>query len=212
MARAPERLVQVADDSGAALVYSDFRERSGADGRGSSVDRLSTRRHTRQLRFRLGGLLSREAVVKALRDHGEISPDIRWGGLYDLRLKLSIDSTIFRIPEPLYTRAAADLRASGEDFRLRRPAKTRLPDRNGEDRHRLERIGARLEPRFADLPESREVFPVKASVIIPVRNRVKTIRRRAQRARLRRPTSRLTSSSLTTIRPTARPITPQSRG
>ena len=39
----------------------------------------------------------------------------------------------------------------------------------------LERIGARLEPRFADLPESREVFPVKASVIIPVRNRVKTI-------------------------------------
>src|SRR5215510_10111486 len=30
-ARAPERLVQVADDSGAALVYSDFRERSGAD-------------------------------------------------------------------------------------------------------------------------------------------------------------------------------------
>src|SRR5262249_42739029 len=39
----------------------------------------------------------------------------------------------------------------------------------------LERIGARLEPSFANLPESSEEFPVKASVIIPVRNRVKTI-------------------------------------
>jgi glycosyltransferase involved in cell wall biosynthesis len=39
----------------------------------------------------------------------------------------------------------------------------------------LERIGARLEPGFDNPPESREEFPVKASVIIPVRNRVKTI-------------------------------------
>src|SRR5262249_56285172 len=38
-----------------------------------------------------------------------------------------------------------------------------------------EGIGARLEPSFANPPESREDFPVKASVIIPVRNRVKTI-------------------------------------
>src|SRR5262245_49041495 len=30
-AHAPERLVQVADDTGAALVYSDFRERNGAE-------------------------------------------------------------------------------------------------------------------------------------------------------------------------------------
>ena len=55
-ARAPERLVQVADDSGAALVYSDFRERSEADGEVVDHPLIDyQRRHTRQLRFRLSG-------------------------------------------------------------------------------------------------------------------------------------------------------------
>jgi glycosyltransferase involved in cell wall biosynthesis len=176
-ARAPERLIQVADDSGAALVYSDFRERSGAE----VVDHPLIDYQLGALRdnFDFGSvvLLSREAVVKALRDHGGISPDIRWGGLYDLRLKLSINSTIFRISEPLYTRAAADLRASGEkifDYVDPRKRDYQIEMEKIATEH-LERIGARLEPRFTELPESREVFPVKASVIIPVRNRVKTI-------------------------------------
>jgi len=176
-ARAPERLVQVADDTGAALVYSDFRERNGAE----VVDHPLIDYQLGAIRdnFDFGSvvLLAREAVVKALRDHGGISPDIRWGGLYDLRLKLSINSTIFRIPEPLYTRAAADLRASGEkifDYVDPRKRDYQLEMEKIATEH-LERIGARLEPRFADLPESGEEFPVKASVIIPVRNRVKTI-------------------------------------
>ena len=180
-ARAPERLAQVADDSGAALVYSDFRERNGAEVTGEVVDHPLIDYQLGAIRdnFDFGSvvLLSREAVVKALRDHGGISPDIRWGGLYDLRLKLSINSTIFRIPEPLYTRAAADLRASGEkifDYVDPRKRDYQIEMEKIATEH-LERIGARLEPRFADLPESGEEFPVKASVIIPVRNRVKTI-------------------------------------
>jgi hypothetical protein len=178
-ARAPERLVQVADDSGAALVYSDFRERSGADGEVVDHPLIDYQLGAIRDNFDFGSvvLLSREAVVKARRDHGGISPDIRWGGLYDLRLKLSIDSTIFRISEPLYTRAAADLRASGEkifDYVDPRKRDYQIEMEKIATEH-LERIGARLEPRFADLPESGEEFPVKASVIIPVRNRVKTI-------------------------------------
>jgi glycosyltransferase involved in cell wall biosynthesis len=39
----------------------------------------------------------------------------------------------------------------------------------------LQRLNACLEPHFAAVPENAEAFPVKASVIIPVRNRVKTI-------------------------------------
>ena len=180
-ARAPERFVQVADDSGAALVYSDFRQQNGAEVPGEVVDHPLIDYQLGAIRdnFDFGSavLLSREAVVKAMRDHGGISPDIRWGGLYDLRLKLSIDSTIFRIPEPLYTRVAADLRASGEkifDYVDPRKRDYQTEMERIATEH-LERIGARLEPRFADLPESREEFPVKASVIIPVRNRVKTI-------------------------------------
>jgi glycosyltransferase involved in cell wall biosynthesis len=180
-ARAAERFVQVADDTGAAFVYSDFRQQNGAEVPGEVVDHPLIDYQLGAIRdnFDFGSvvLLAREAVVKALRDHGGISPDIRWGGLYDLRLKLSINSAIFRIPEPLYTRAAADLRASGEkifDYVDPRKRDYQLEMEKIATEH-LERIGARLEPRFADLPESGEEFPVKASVVIPVRNRVKTI-------------------------------------
>jgi glycosyltransferase involved in cell wall biosynthesis len=176
-ARAPERLVQVADDAGAALVYSDFRQQNGAEVADHPLIDYQLGAIRDNFDFGSVILLSREAVVKALRDHGGISPDIRWGGLYDLRLKLSIDSTIFRIPEPLYTRVAADLRASGEkifDYVDPRKRDYQIEMEKIATEH-LERIGARLEPRFADLPESDEEFPVKASVIIPVRNRVKTI-------------------------------------
>src|SRR5438552_139099 len=39
----------------------------------------------------------------------------------------------------------------------------------------LRRINAHLEPHFAEVPDAHEPFPVKASIIIPVRNREKTI-------------------------------------
>jgi Glycosyl transferase family 2 len=176
-ARAPERFVQVADDAGAAFVYSDFRQQSGAEVADHPLIDCQLGAIRDNFDFGSVVLLSREDVVKALRDYGGISPDIRWGGLYDLRLKLSINSTIFRVPEPLYTRVAADLRASGEkifDYVDPRKRDYQIEMEKIATEH-LERIGARLEPSFANPPESREDFPVKASVIIPVRNRVKTI-------------------------------------
>src|SRR5215470_1863090 len=176
-ARAPERFVQVADDAGAAFVYSDFRQQNGAEVADHPLIDYQLGAIRDNFDFGSVVLLSREEVVKALRDHGGISPDIRWGGLYDLRLKLSINSTIFRVPEPLYTRVAADLRASGEkifDYVHPRKRDYQIEMEKIATVH-LERIGARLGPSFANPPESREDFPVKASVIIPVRNRVKTI-------------------------------------
>ncbi|MGE0127040.1 MAG: glycosyltransferase family 2 protein [Blastocatellales bacterium] len=176
-AHALERLVQVANDTGAALVFSDFRQQDGGEITDHPLIDYQLGAIRDNFDFGSLALLSREEVEKALRDHGGISPDIRWGGLYDLRLKLSINSTIFRIPEPLYTRVAVDTRASGEkifDYVDPRKRDYQIEMEKIATAH-LERIGARLDPSFADLPESRVQFPVKASVIIPVRNRVKTI-------------------------------------
>src|SRR5258708_22131346 len=39
----------------------------------------------------------------------------------------------------------------------------------------LKRIGAWLKPQFEKVPTAAEAFPVKASVVIPVRNRERTI-------------------------------------
>jgi glycosyltransferase involved in cell wall biosynthesis len=182
-ARALERFVQVADDAGAAFVYSDFRQQNGAEITDHPL--IDYQLGSIRDNFDFGSviLLSREEVVKALRDHGGVSSDIRWGGLYDLRLKLSMKSTAFRISEPLYTRVAADLRATGEkifDYVDPRKRDYQIEMEKIATEH-LGRIGARLEPVFAnpsesaELAKSQEEFPVKASVIVPVRNRVKTI-------------------------------------
>ena len=176
-ARAAERFLQVAADTGAGWLYSDFRQQQGDEVSDHPL-----------IDYQLGGirdnfdfgsvlLLSRRAVDRALDKHGAVTEDVQWGGLYDLRLKLSIDSEILRIPEPLYTRSVVDARASGEkifDYVDPRKRGYQVEMERIATAH-LKRIGAHLAAPFAAVPEPGESFPVKASVIIPVRNRVKTV-------------------------------------
>ncbi|MGH9836776.1 MAG: glycosyltransferase family 2 protein [Blastocatellia bacterium] len=176
-AHALERFVRVADDTGAGLIYSDFRERNGDETTDHPL--IDCQLGSLRDNFDFGSVLlfSRKAVEKAINEHGAISPELDWGGLYDLRLKLSINSSVFRIPEPLYTRVATERRGSGEklfDYVDPRKRDYQVEMEKIVTEH-LKRIGAYLEPSFAEAPESSEQFPVKASVIIPVRNRVKTI-------------------------------------
>jgi glycosyltransferase involved in cell wall biosynthesis len=176
-AHALERFVQVAADTGAGLIYSDFQEKNGDEVMDHPL--IDYQLGSVRDNFDFGAVLlfSRTAVEKAINEHGAMAPELNWGGLYDLRLKLSTDSSIFRIPEPLYTRVATDLRESGEklfDYVDPRKRDYQVEMEKIVTEH-LKRIGAYLEPSFAEAPQSSEQFPVKASVIIPVRNRVKTI-------------------------------------
>ncbi|MEK7830438.1 MAG: glycosyltransferase, partial [Acidobacteriota bacterium] len=176
-ARAVERFVQVAEDTGAGMLYSDFRQRSGDEITDHPlIDyQLGSIRDT----FDFGSalLLSRRAVDAALHLHGQVAESVQWGGVYDLRLKLSIESQLLRIPEPLYTRGIVDARTTGEkifDYVDPRKRDFQIEMEQLATAH-LQRIGAWLEPEFAEVPATGEIFPTKASVIIPVRNRVKTI-------------------------------------
>lgn len=176
-AQAVERLLQVAEDTQAGLIYSDFRERHGAE----VIDHPLIDYQVGSVRdnFDFGSVLflSIYAVRHALAIHGDIPADVRWGGLYDLRLKLSIDAPILRLPEPLYTRSVIDRRTSGEkifDYVDPRQRDFQIEMERIVTSH-LQRIGAWLEPVFQPAPETTETFPVQASIVIPVRNRVKTI-------------------------------------
>ncbi|HEY7546182.1 MAG TPA: glycosyltransferase family 2 protein, partial [Blastocatellia bacterium] len=172
--RAIERFLSVAHDRLAGWVYSDFRDDQNdhplIDYQWGSI------RDT----FDFGSLvlISKRAAQEAIALHGIVSEEIRWGALYDLRLKLSIDSQIFRIPEPIYTRTPLDARASGE--RLFDYVDPRQRDYQIEMEHiataHLKRAGAYLEPQFEAVTLGAESFPVRASVVIPVRNRERTIR------------------------------------
>ncbi|HKP84755.1 MAG TPA: glycosyltransferase family 2 protein [Blastocatellia bacterium] len=183
-ARALDRFLSVATDSGAGLVYSDFKDELGE----SLSDHPLIDYQDGSIRdsFDFGSimLISKRAADKAARAHGEADQNARWAGLYDLRLKLSIDSKITRIPEPLYSRVPSDRRASGErQFDYVDPRR-RDYQREMEDvaTAHLKRAGAYLAPDFKSLRRVDERFRVRASVIIPVRNRERTIREAVESA------------------------------
>ena len=104
----------------------------------------------------------------------------RHAALYALRLYISSHGQLLHMREPLYTEQETDLRASGQkQFDYVNPSnrEVQLEMEKACTEH-LKHIGAWLAPNeYDELPnESDDSYPVEASVIIPVRNRVKTIK------------------------------------
>jgi hypothetical protein len=172
-----ERFVTVASETGAGIVYSDFFEvRTGQTEKHPLTDYQpgSVRDG-----FDFGGmmLLSCNPVRYAITKYGQ-PPEIRWGALYDLRLKVSVDASIFHIQECLYTTSKVDTRASGDrmfDYVDPRNEAVQKEMEQVFTQH-LKNIGAYLVPQFEPIPTYAGKFPVEASIVIPVRNRAQTIR------------------------------------
>jgi glycosyltransferase involved in cell wall biosynthesis len=181
--RGLEEFLAVAEISGAGLVYSDSRQVVGAE----IIERPKINYQSGSLResfdFGPAVLVSKRAAEEAVRRHGPIAQDTRWGGFYDLRLRLSIDYPIVRVAEPLYVERGS----------LNQPSKTAhggsgppfyMPNRNGREYQveserivtdHLSRMGAYVESGSCPPPISRDNFPVTASIIMPTRNRERTI-------------------------------------
>ena len=175
--RADERLLSSVQDSGAGLVYSDFRDQSGAVTTDHPLIDYQIGSIRDSFDFGTMMVISKSASDSAVGNHGKVDEALQWAGLYDLRLKLSIDSTMLRIPEPLYTRVPIDRRASGErqfDYVDPRQRAYQIEMERVATEH-LKRIGAYLAPEFQIASEGSQAFPVRASVVIPVRNRERTI-------------------------------------
>jgi glycosyltransferase involved in cell wall biosynthesis len=172
--RALERFLQVAAMTGATLVYSDF-----ADVRGESrVPHPVIDYQEGSLRddFDFGPLvlLDRKAVASVLEQRRERYAHAGW---YALRLALSRAGRVVRIGESLYNRIERDTRASGEkmfDYVDPRNREVQQEMEHAVTDH-LKRVGACLAPSFIRPNLGRGTFDAEASVIIPVRNRAKTI-------------------------------------
>ncbi|MEW6128870.1 MAG: glycosyltransferase family 2 protein [Acidobacteriota bacterium] len=176
--RAIERFLQTAEDSNAAWVYCDFRDLN--DGQLSDHPLIDYQLGSLRDTFDFGSvaLISKRAADAALKRYGALDEKLQWGGLYDLRLKLSIDHQLLRIPEPLYTRVPTDKRLTGEkqfDYVDPRQRDYQIEMEAVATAH-LKRIGAYLEPHFQTVKKGESEFAVRASVIIPVRNRERTIK------------------------------------
>lgn len=159
-----DRMSQVIRETGAAWVFADGAGHPHIDYQPGSI------RDT----FDFGPVSAISAA--AARDAG-IQPGLRWGGLYDLRLRLSEKYPIIRIPETLYSFAAENPPAGAIDqFNYVDPRNRdyQLEMEKIATAH-LKRIGAWLPAKFETVLAPASDFPVKASVIIPVRNRERTI-------------------------------------
>lgn len=173
--RALERFLEVSLDTEAGFVYSDFYQETE---NGQIVECPVVDYQLGSLRddFDFGPLvlLSRHHIDRALKGHGALDGR-SWSALYDLRLKISIDSQIVRIPEFLCSRLGVRDQTTGEKlFDYLRPENREAQNEMEKVlTDHLRRIGAFLEPRFERV--RRQVLPKTASIIIPVRNREKTI-------------------------------------
>ena len=100
-----------------------------------------------------------------------------FSGLYALRLAVSRIAEIIHIREFLYTEVEDDLRKSGEkqfDYVDPRNRNVQI-EREEAFTYHLKKIGAFLPQRTKLINTNEGHFEYEASVIIPVRNRVKTI-------------------------------------
>jgi hypothetical protein len=171
-----ERFVQIAEDTRAGMVYSDFYELK--EGKRTEHPTIDYQPGSIRDNFDFGALMlfSMYAVKRSLRKFGTIG-NVKRSGLYDLRLKTSVDYGIFHIQELLYTKTESDTRKSGEKQFDYVDPKNQIIQKENElvAINHLKHRNAYLKPRFSKLPKLKVTFPVEASVIIPVKNREKTI-------------------------------------
>jgi glycosyltransferase involved in cell wall biosynthesis len=172
------RLVQVAEEVDATLSYCYYRDLL-PDG--------SVRNHPvndyqpGSLRddFEFGPLvLLNAADVLAASEYkcDELSEHFD-GGWYALRLRLTQNSMIAMIQEYLYTAGEPDMRDSGATQHDYVNPRNREYQKQMENifTHHLHSIGGMAPKRKEKVDYDAEEFPVEASVVIPVRNRARTI-------------------------------------
>ncbi len=170
-----ERMTRVADDSDAVMAYADFYLEN-VDGTMSNAPVIDYQEGSLRDDFDFGTLLLFN--TGALKEAAAmIEDDYTAAGLYALRLALSRLGRIVHINEYLYSDVETDNRASGKkifDYVDPKNRGIQIEMEKACTAH-LKAVGGYLEPVFEPVSLTVEGFPVEASVIIPVRNRIRTI-------------------------------------
>lgn len=170
-----ERFFSVADNTVSGIVYSDYYDIK--TGVRSPHPVIEYQEGSIRDDFNFGSLLCMNSVI--LKDAAaEIADaELSYAGWYALRLAIARKSRITRIGEFLYAKIESDVRKSGEkqfDYVDPRNRQVQIEMEIAATAH-LKHIGAYLKPQFTEVNVNEGRFEHEASVIIPVKNRVKTI-------------------------------------
>ena len=175
-----DRWLTIMADSGATLSYADHYQLT-PDGQRQRLPLIDYQLGSIRDDFAMGSVLvMRTDALKAYA--AEYAQHLyQHAGLYDLRLFLSRQQLPLHINEYLYTEVETDLRQSGEkqfDYVDPRNRARQQEMERAATRH-LHEINAYLHPtEFDEVHFSEDdgiTSDLEASVIIPVRNRVRTI-------------------------------------
>ena len=172
--QAEKRFIEIAEATGAAMVYSDYYQIT-EDGK-NPITTIEYQRGSLRDDFNFGVvILLNTGILKKITTH--TPEDYEFAGLYDIRLKISETSSIFRIAEPLYllTPVSATEAESRHFAYIDKKNRNVQIDMEKACTAHLKRIGALLTGNPKSVNLESESFDCEASIIIPVRNRQKTI-------------------------------------
>jgi GT2 family glycosyltransferase len=174
--KALERILGKIESTKAGLAYSDFFDESEHGKTLQSLNDYQLGSVRDDFDFGAMILFSVPAVRKALKKYGVI-PGVKFAGLYDLRLKVSIDHSIYHLQEPLYSVMGIDKPSGNEKLFTYVDPRYKAVQKEMETvfTDYLKKIRVYLPPNFKEVEQTSASFPVEASVVIPVRNRKETI-------------------------------------
>ncbi len=170
-----KRFLQIATDTQSSIVYSHFYDDKSTVIQSHPV--IDYQEGSLRDDFDFGALLFiRSDFFKEVV--ADMDESFDHAGLYDLRLRLSRKDRVIAIPEFLYTVVEEDLRQSGEKmFDYVDPRnRTRQIEMEKACTNHLKAINGWLKPNFKSISFKSIDFPVEASVIIPVKNRIRTLK------------------------------------
>lgn len=170
-----ERMTKILDDSKAGMVYADNYQIAG--DKKSNAPVIDYQLGSLRDDFNFGSVLlfNSEALKESV---GRMKADYEFAGFYDFRLKLSQQYPLVHINEYLYSEVEQDNRKTGEkQFDYVDPKNRGLQiEMEQACTEHLKEIGGYLKPVFDKIEFDKGNFEFEASVIIPVRNRIRTIK------------------------------------
>lgn len=175
--RALYRMVQVAEDTQAGMVYSDYYELR--DDKRHAHPVIDYQMGSVRNDFDFGSLVlyRTNTYVEASAEVATTS-NFQYAGVYAIRLSISRTAQIVHIGEYLYTEIEEDKRAGGvKQFDYVDPRNRGVQIEMEEAfTYHLQKIGGLVHKyQLKDVQANDKDFPCIASVIIPVFNRVRTI-------------------------------------
>jgi len=171
-----EKMLENAESTKAGFVYSDFYDESESGNTLHPLNDYQLGSVRDDFDFGAMFLYSVPAIRKALKKYG-LMRDVKFAGLYDLRLKVSIDHSVYHLREPLYSVIRTNRSTSDKMFAYVDPRnKAAQKEMEIVFTDYLRKIGAYVSThRLRDVGKMGNPFAVAASIVIPVRNRKETI-------------------------------------